>query len=253
MFEFEDERLGKIKIVNITEARANIASIMQDKETSYVITKNNRPVRVIVSFETFRRLQSGGAGRSSRGPEARDSIRGLLQSREQDLKESGSRSVRSVPPSPIHRDVEIHEQVVENAPLQVEGVEDGLTSEMPAEEEIPEIPPSTEPPPSDDYFERFRKLYSISHPPTPRVDSRADPPSIDGGADIFPAPPAEKQEIAPRRPPTERGLRHPVSSEMPSIQDLLKELENEKLSDEVEGDGSINPNKVKDFLHKMSK
>ena len=47
MFEFEDSKLGRVKVVNITEARSAIAAIMKDKEFNYVIMKNNKPVNYV--------------------------------------------------------------------------------------------------------------------------------------------------------------------------------------------------------------
>lgn len=57
MFEFTDKTKKKIKVINVTEARGNFAAILSDNESHYIITKNNKPQRVIIGFEDFKRLQ----------------------------------------------------------------------------------------------------------------------------------------------------------------------------------------------------
>lgn len=58
MFEFTDKTKKKIKVINVTEARGNFAAILADTDAHYVITKNNKPQRVIIGFEDFKKLQS---------------------------------------------------------------------------------------------------------------------------------------------------------------------------------------------------
>lgn len=53
MLEYLDENLGKIKLVNVTEARANFAKLLSDETHYYVITKNNKPQRVVISYDEF--------------------------------------------------------------------------------------------------------------------------------------------------------------------------------------------------------
>lgn len=64
MFEVLSKTGTKVKIINVTEARANFATVLSDSLAAYVITKNNKPQRVIISYEEFERLQnaSGKAG-----------------------------------------------------------------------------------------------------------------------------------------------------------------------------------------------
>lgn len=54
MFELDDSKLGKVKLVSVTEARQHISTIMQDFGVHYVITKNSKPVRMIVDYEAFK-------------------------------------------------------------------------------------------------------------------------------------------------------------------------------------------------------
>lgn len=48
---------GKVKIINVTEARANFATVLSDGASSYVITKNNKPQRVIINYLEYEHLQ----------------------------------------------------------------------------------------------------------------------------------------------------------------------------------------------------
>lgn len=51
----------KIKYINVTEARARFATIVGDKTSFYVITKNSKPKRVIVNYDDFLILEQGRA------------------------------------------------------------------------------------------------------------------------------------------------------------------------------------------------
>ena len=88
MFEIDDPKLGKIKFINITEARAQIAAITQDKECSYVLTKNNKPIRVIVNYDLFHQWQQQEVSRTDSKPFDKSILQGLLEGREQDLKKT---------------------------------------------------------------------------------------------------------------------------------------------------------------------
>lgn len=57
MFEYVDDKLGKVKLINVTEARANFAKLLSDSDTYYVITKNNKPQRVVISYDEFREIK----------------------------------------------------------------------------------------------------------------------------------------------------------------------------------------------------
>src|SRR3989338_3657627 len=88
MFEYIDEKLGKVKVVNVTEARASMASIMNDKDVSYIITKNNKPIRVIVHYDILKKSGTllGRSASASKFTEAKDPVKGLLESRVKDLE-----------------------------------------------------------------------------------------------------------------------------------------------------------------------
>ncbi|MBI2340407.1 MAG: type II toxin-antitoxin system Phd/YefM family antitoxin [Deltaproteobacteria bacterium] len=101
MFEFHDDRLGQVKVINVTEARSSIASIMADKDSNYVITKNNKPIRVIVSYDFYRQIQKNTAtasSRSQRPSESRDPVKGLLQTQTEELKKQFAVAAQGIMP-----------------------------------------------------------------------------------------------------------------------------------------------------------
>lgn len=57
MIEYVDESLGVVKVLNVTEARANFAAVLSDNSAQYVITKNNKPLRIIVSYADYLKLK----------------------------------------------------------------------------------------------------------------------------------------------------------------------------------------------------
>jgi len=245
MFEFDDSKFGKIKVVNITDARSSMASIMNDRTCSYVITKNNRPIRVVVNFETFRRLQ-GTPSRSSKTQdqkENKDTIKGLIQTRDKDIKSRRQPAMGGLlEPSTQTKEVKTKEIV--------------KTEEV-VQKPAPPPPPPTqepkEPPPTDDYFQRFKKLYNAPrHGPLfqkepnkkeavsqrPRAHQTEAPQTRVPTPESLPEPP-EAEGLSKERPSPSMGVAK--KGEPPSIQDLLNELENEKLSgeDEAESEESV--------------
>ncbi len=57
MFELEDEKLGRLKVYNVTEARANFASVLREKEAKVVITWHGRPFKVLVDYQEYAEIQ----------------------------------------------------------------------------------------------------------------------------------------------------------------------------------------------------
>ena len=325
MFEFEDEKIGRVKVVNVTEARSSMATIMGDKETNYIVTKNNKPIRVVVSYETFKKAISTinpTAARSAgnKTPELKDGLKGLIQSKEKDLKHQEAiatkgRSTSAIIPKPDPEVVEVVEQVpameLPVIELQDTGTDDSQPSwasqmfaEPTSSPDFPSTsatttsttatatteisaPPTVEPvipyvtvntpPPNGDYFNRFKKLYEA-----PRYDSlfqkTVSLPSEGAPSSTVMSSPIESSEspitasvrtvpvqtasssanISADRsattPPTPN--RRPNSaregaSNLPSIQDLLSELEQEKLSGEDEN--GLSPNQVNQLLNRINK
>ena len=63
MIEYIDKRIGKIKVLNVTEARANFANVLGDRGASYIITKNNKPLRVIIGYNDYEALKQSAEAR----------------------------------------------------------------------------------------------------------------------------------------------------------------------------------------------
>jgi prevent-host-death family protein len=58
MFEINDERLGKLKIFNVTEARANFADVLKEPDAKVVVTRHGRPTKILLSYEEYLSLLS---------------------------------------------------------------------------------------------------------------------------------------------------------------------------------------------------
>lgn len=102
MFEFEDSKLGRVKILNVTEARSSIASIMNDMEFNYIITKNNKPIRVIINYDSYKKtknqLQPQITPKAApKAPEIKNTLSGLIGTREKELKSQ----IGQVPSEPM--------------------------------------------------------------------------------------------------------------------------------------------------------
>lgn len=57
MIEYTDDKFGIIKVLNVTEARAHFAMVLGDNHSHYVITKNNKPMRVIIGYSDYEKLK----------------------------------------------------------------------------------------------------------------------------------------------------------------------------------------------------
>jgi len=53
MFEIHDERLGKLKIFNVTEARANFADVLKEGNAKVVVTRHGRPTKILISYDEY--------------------------------------------------------------------------------------------------------------------------------------------------------------------------------------------------------
>lgn len=317
MFEFEDAKLGKVKVINITEARSSIAMIMNDGQYNYVITKNNRPIRVIINYDAYResglgvqdpskppKTESKPAPASS--PLISSSISGLLSSREKDIKSQLAKKEEVVAEvQPLKKAVGMEEIYdFSSAPKQEPEDIDLAEEDTPLPAAVQEEPAAKEEELSepeaeidelvaqeiqgDDYFSRFKKLYedkSVSREvPTPQAEKIVEtiqlpqedslenyyeiPEDDYASLDFMPEPPSLSQPKAaapaatpaPRENPPVESVpnetvrppkRQPVKQETPSIHDLLKELESEKLS--TEDDPALSQDEVQKLLNKISR
>lgn len=261
MFEFIDEKLGRVKVINITEARASMALIMNDKEFNYVITKNNRPVRVIINYDTYKKSQLARDGvptqslKGGKNGEFKDPLKGLLEQKEKDLK-------KQVAETPVKNPV-LPPMVTETAPppppeppspplsqeIAQESASESVEADSPPDVEISTLTP----PPSSDYFNRFRKLYEAPRYEVKAPEQKQEP--VRPVHQEFLAAPQEPPSDLPAQKPLLPVVESPVprrsgGRDLPSIQDLLMDLENEKLSDENDGLSSDQVNKLVGRLSK---
>lgn len=228
MFEFEDSKLGRLKVINITEARANIASIMNDGEFNYVITKNNKPVRAIINYGDFKK---SSVSKNTRFAPPKNQVKGLLESRAADVKASEDiiapqtsqpkRKKQAVNASDSYFEDSVDYQN-QNTSFQddllpqesIQNFEESNTSEL--EENSPQ----------NEYFNKYRKLYETPVM-APLVAPLVAPQSYENDEKVVP----------PRRPIQPEPVKSQpsrIANDPPSIQDLLNDLENEKLSGEDE-------------------
>jgi prevent-host-death family protein len=94
MIEYIDEEKGTVKVINVTEARANFANILGDRGSHYVITKNNKPLRVIVDYDEFERLRRSPQTASKKAaPEKAESnhTKQLITNNNDDLIQRGKK------------------------------------------------------------------------------------------------------------------------------------------------------------------
>jgi len=65
MFEIQDEKLGKLKIFNVTEARANFATVLKEHHAKVVITNHGRPTKILIPYEEYTSMVKSTTGDAS--------------------------------------------------------------------------------------------------------------------------------------------------------------------------------------------
>lgn len=310
MFEFKDEKLGNVKVVNVTEARASIATMMSDREFNYVITKNNKPIRVVVNFETFKQGQMGSQSRSQK-TEAKSSLQGLIQSQEKELKrqvlqtteakeEALPKAVgdhealpKSLPTEPKPSEPEVAEELnyfhpqdqkssSEETILEdqenISSSESGPVLDVSEKEVAPEADKEAAEaaplePEDENYFNRYKKLYETAPrhenlyqngsnsiddalseqiSPASKVSESPSPEIIQQSTlEKFDIPVAtEAQEVMPEPPSGTLDGVETHQEGAPSIQDILRDLESEKLSGEEEE--KLTSEQINQFVNKLN-
>lgn len=53
MFEIQDEKIGKLRIFNVTEARANFADVLKEKDAKVVVTRHGRPTKIFINYDEY--------------------------------------------------------------------------------------------------------------------------------------------------------------------------------------------------------
>lgn len=238
MFEFEDSKLGRLKVINITEARANIASIMNDEEFNYVITKNNKPVRAIINYADFKKASLSKNTRPATTP--KNQVKGLLESRAADVKATEDvvtpqtsqpkRKKQAVNASDSYFEDHLDDQSQTSSPIGSALQDEPLPQESTQNFEDASSE-SYENSPQNEYFNKYRKLYETEA--IPLGDEGEESKTFN---EKTPAP-IQAPKAAPRRqtqPEPVKAQPSRVANDPPSIQDLLNDLENEKLSGEDE-------------------
>lgn len=61
MFEIHDERLGRLKIFNVTEARANFAEVLKEDGAKVVVTRHGRPTKILIRYDEYLSLMGAAA------------------------------------------------------------------------------------------------------------------------------------------------------------------------------------------------
>ncbi len=56
MFEIQDKKLGKLKVFNVSEARANFATVLKENNAKIVITRHGRPSKILVNYQEYMQL-----------------------------------------------------------------------------------------------------------------------------------------------------------------------------------------------------
>jgi len=99
MFEIHDERLGKLKIFNVTEARANFAEVLKEGNAKVVVTRHGRPTKILISYDEY--LSLLGAAHI---PHEEGLITPSLSSAASAI--TGESEDKNVPPKWVQRDAE---------------------------------------------------------------------------------------------------------------------------------------------------
>ncbi|HCU26129.1 MAG TPA: hypothetical protein DF383_14030 [Deltaproteobacteria bacterium] len=66
MFEIQDERLGQLKIFNVTEARANFAEVLKEDSAKVVVTRHGRPTKILIPYDEYLALVGAAQNVSER-------------------------------------------------------------------------------------------------------------------------------------------------------------------------------------------
>lgn len=306
MIEYNDKKSGKIKVVNVTEARANFAEVLSDNRVSYVVTKNSKPVRAIIDYEDFVLLrksqqaqgfsenlepddfQEMGLPRPDRRQKSKSRVRGLLGTHEELLRQKPAfeESSESLPLEiKVQEETFVQKKVAQGAsvsasksyqqsepedyfqtpdddylispdeidlpeakPVEVVKVE-------PPEPPVPPLAPAVQKSPEEqEYFDKYKKLYGNLGPedanPTDldrQVEERVEQllkPKLSQAATQAQTSVAQQFKAEPK-PATPKN-------NTPSLKDLLRELDNEKLSIIDDGDELALDDEIDDLIHRIT-
>lgn len=292
-------------MANVTEARANFADVLSDTHVSYVVTKNNKPVRAIIDYEDFVLLrksqqsqnfsenlesddfQQMGLPRPDRRQRSKSRVRGLLDTHQELLKQK-----LSFEESPVSQPIEVKIQeetfVQKKAAVQSElpaedyfqsSDEDYLISpdeiEMQGEKpgtatriEQPKVePPKVElpkppqapvvqkSPEEQEYFDKYKKLYGAAEPEEELPEDLDR--QVEERVEQLLKPKLSQPMTQPEIDVTQKFKSDPKpaatpQNNMPSLKDLLRELDNEKLSIIDDDEELALDDEIDDLIHRIT-
>jgi len=106
MFEIHDERLGRLKIFNVTEARANFAEVLKEDEAKVVVTRHGRPTKIMIRYDEYLALmaaaQHAGATLPDEKPAASTASVIIGSAEEKEARPTGTQ----LPPKWVQREAD---------------------------------------------------------------------------------------------------------------------------------------------------
>jgi len=297
----------KIKYINITEARACFSTIVGDKTSFYVITKNSKPKRVVVNYNDFLLLQSlhstsmpavqqtpssidqGLAEtpkKKAKTTPEHPTVKGLLKERmeqggieggdyfggegEGDLYHGEEDALVENPAEISDGDFEKDEE--KNLSDSSRGTPEGDIFQQSLdqkEEEKKEDDDETflkdleekHSPEERDYFLRYRKLYESldpsrnrSHHGLKKLPPRQEALSLEDiekqVQESFQVGAMQESPLKKTSPQKQDSFAVEEKEGLPSLQDLLEDLEQEKLSDEEED--SLDEQEINELINRIT-
>jgi prevent-host-death family protein len=104
MFEIHDERLGRLKIFNVTEARANFAEVLKEDEAKVVVTRHGRPTKIMIRYDEYLSLVGAAANLPTEFHEVPASPASVIIGSEDEKQ--GRNPVAALPPKWVQREAE---------------------------------------------------------------------------------------------------------------------------------------------------
>ncbi len=104
MFEIRDERIGHLKIFNVTEARANFADVLKENNAKVVVTRHGRPTKILISYEEYLSLLATAGDETSQ--RLTQQVASVLSAENPAESTDPSPAPRALPPKWVQRESE---------------------------------------------------------------------------------------------------------------------------------------------------
>lgn len=104
MFEIQDEKIGKLRIFNVTEARANFADVLKEKDAKVVVTRHGRPTKIFINYDEYLALLTQATAAETASKEAAEKHTAALVE-ETDLNPEISQQ-KPLPPKWVQREAD---------------------------------------------------------------------------------------------------------------------------------------------------